>query len=504
MIMDRHRYPGIVWLAAGVALFVGLPAGFAEDPQLAGQLDAALNALASTGAVAHVRVIELPSGRELYARHAEEPCTPASNFKLLTSAAGLDMFGPNHSFKTYLAQDGEDLWILGTGDPGPGDGRLAKARNETTVTMLEKWAEYLLDRGITRVGDLVYYEGEFETQPLVHPTWPEHWLLHWYAAPTTGLTFNDNCVDITVNPTREGELVRYEVMPPVRDIRVINECRTVKEKGTPSIVKLKGGDIYRITGTCHETAELRSKPVEEPGAFFADALRSQLEKQGISVAGKIRRSDSPLGGVMPPPADRILVVNATPVTDVLSRVNKNSQNLFSECLCKALGQAYDARQGRRGPGSWKSGGEAIRAFLERNGIDHSALAPMDGSGLSPANRTSARMLTDLLALMHSRPDAEVFKASLTVAGVDGSLKERMPGLEGMVMGKTGYIGGVSSLSGYVRTRQERWLAFSIVYNKIGESRADDRDVKPFTEMQDEACRILSYWPDPAPATQPAK
>jgi len=488
-----------------LAVCLALPAiAPAEDARLAAQLDAVLQAMSHTGAVAHVRVLELPSRRELYARNADAPCTPASNFKLLTSAAALDLFGPQHSFKTYLAKDGEDLWIIGTGDPGTGDHRLTKARGETPVTMLENWANYLAEHGITRVRDLVYYEGEFETEPLVHPTWPKHWLLHWYAAPTTGLCFNDNCVDITVFPSEEGQPVRYEVMPPVRDIQVINECKTVKTGGTPSIVKLEGGNIYKISGTCHEKTELKSKPVENPGAFFADALRTQLEKKGITVTGRIRRSEAPLGGAMPPPADKILTVYATPITDVLARVNKNSQNLFSECLCKALGQAFDAQRGRPGPGSWKSGGEAIRAFLKRNGIDDSALTPMDGSGLSPANRVSARMLSDLLAVMHEHPHAEAYKASLAIAGIDGSIKDRMLEAKGLMLGKTGYIGGVSSLSGYVKTRQGQWLAVSIVYNKIVEREDTDRDVKPFTDMQDEACRILTYWPEQAPASQPAK
>lgn len=357
---------------------------------------------------------------------------------------------------------------------------------------------------ITKIaGDLVYYDGEFEAEPQVHPTWPKNWLLHWYAAPTTALSFNDNTVDITIHPTEEGQAVRYEVMPPVRDIEVHNECKTVKEKGSPSIEKLEGGNIYRITGTCHEKTELKSKPVENPGAFFADALREQLAKKGIEVAGKIRRSATPLGGVMPPPAAKILIVHATPIADVLARINKNSQNLFAECLCKAMGQAFEAKQGRKVPGSWKSGGDAIRAFLVKNGIDDKPLAPMDGSGLSPENRVSARMLSDLLAVMAARPDSDAFKASMSVAGVDGSIMERMPECKQLVYAKTGYIGGVSSLSGYVKTRQGKWLAFSFVYNKIKEVKDDDGDVKPYTSLQDEACRILTYWPEKAPASQPA-
>jgi PBP4 family serine-type D-alanyl-D-alanine carboxypeptidase len=207
---------------------------------------------------------------------------------------------------------------------------------------------------------------------------------------------------------------------------------------------------------------------------------------------------------MPPPADKIVTVNATPITDVLARINKNSQNLFAECLCKATGQAFDAKNGRKSPGSWKSGGEAIQAFLEQNDIDAGVLAPMDGSGLSPANRVSARILTDLLAVMAARPDAQVYKASLSVAGVDGSIKDRMPEAREMVYAKTGYIGGVSSLSGYVKTRGGKWLAFSFVYNNIKEEKDDDGDVKPYTSLQDEGCRILTYWPDKAPVSQPAE
>ncbi len=503
---DTVRTPSLVRtrllaLTGGLLLSAGC-AGLGHDPRLAARLDPVLDRLASTGAVVHARVIELPGRRELYARNIDRPCTPASNFKLLTSAAGLDMFGPKHKFATFLLLRGDDLLLVGTGDPGTGDARLARAKGGTPVTMLETWAKELQRQGIGRIrGDLVFYDGALEASPRVHPTWPEHWLLHWYAAPTAGLNFCDNSVDITVYPTEEGRPVRYEVMPPVQDIQVINECVT-GTKGTPTIVKLKGGNIYRLGGTCAGQEELKSKPVEDPGAFFADALRTHLASRGILIDGRTRRAreGEPLGA---PPA-RVIAVHETPITDVLSRINKNSQNLFAECLCKLTGQAYEAKRGRTVPGSWAAGGEALRAFLRRNGIDDRALVPMDGSGLSPKNRLSTRMLTDLLAVMHARPDADVYKASLTAAGIDGSLKDRMTDLKGHVFGKTGYIGGVSSTSGYVKTRDGRWLAFSLVYNNIPEKADDDDDVSAYTKLQDEACRILVEWPalKAPPTTQP--
>lgn len=467
----------------------------AHDPKLAAQLDPVLDRYADQGAVLHARVIELPGRCEIYARRTDEPCTPASNFKLLTSTAGLDMFGSKHTFKTYLALDGDDLWLIGTGDPGCGDYRLARAAGKTPISMLQEWAAALEQRGIRRIaGDLIYYDAELETSPKVHPTWPAGWLLHWYAAPTAGLNFNDNSVDITVSPTEPGKPVRYDVMPPTQGVKVINECVTA-DTNTPTIVKLVGGNIYKLSGGCSEKTELKSKPVDDPGAFFADALRTQLAASGISVAGRIRRSPAPLDGVMPPPPAKVVAIHETAIQDVLSRINKNSQNLFAECLCKMTGQAYEARHGRRVPGSWENGGRALRAFLRKNGIDPRALVPVDGSGLSPRNRATTRMLTDLLAVMYSRPDRDAYMASLTVCGVDGSLKDRMPDLKGRVLGKTGYIGGVSSTSGYIRTRTGRWLAFSFVYNNIPERNDDDTDVKPYTELQDQACRILAAWPN---------
>ncbi|HOB73535.1 MAG TPA: D-alanyl-D-alanine carboxypeptidase/D-alanyl-D-alanine-endopeptidase [Phycisphaerae bacterium] len=466
----------------------------AAPAQLATGLNAILDRLSSTGAVIHARVVELPSGRELYARRADEACIPASNFKLLVTAAGLDMFGPHHTFKTYLAQDGEDLWLIGTGDPGTGDYRLAKAAGETPVTMLERWALELERRGIRRIaGDLVYYDGAFDRQ-LVHPAWYKHFLVDWYAAPVAGLNFNDNTIDITVFPGEPGKPARYEVMPPVDNIKVINNCIT-GDKKAPSIQKSPGEHVYTLSGGCTERKELISKPIDDPGAFFAEALRVQLAKRGIQIAGQVRRSETPLDGVMPPPAAKIIATHETKITDVLARINKNSQNMFAECMSKLTGQAFEAQQGRRVPGSWESGAAALHAFLKKCGIDDAQLSAIDGSGLSDRNRVTTRMLTELLTVMFSRPDSQVYRDSLTIAGVDGSLLSRMPGLKGKVYGKTGYIGGVCSTSGYLQTRKGQWLAFSFIYNKVPRKAGSSSDIAEFQKLHDETCTVLYEWPE---------
>jgi D-alanyl-D-alanine carboxypeptidase/D-alanyl-D-alanine-endopeptidase (penicillin-binding protein 4) len=127
---------------------------------------------------------------------------------------------------------------------------------------------------------------------------------------------------------------------------------------------------------------------------------------------------------------------------------------------------------------------AVKAFLRRQGVNDADYTLADGSGLSRMNRVTTRGQTDLLAAMSRHPHADVFRESLPIAGTDGTISKRMKDLAGRVYAKTGFISGVRALSGYARTADDRWLAFSIIYNKI------PGDVKPFEALQDEACRIL--------------
>ena len=460
-----------------------------HDATLVAQLEPVLHRLDDTGATITARVVELPTGRELYASNPDAPHLPASNMKLVSSATGLDRFGPDHVFRTYLAMDGSDLWIVGTGDPAVGDPKIASIYGRTTTTVLEEWADALRGRGVTRVsGNLYYYDGALDSEQ-VHPTWHKDDLVHWYACPVSGLNFNDNCVDITIFPTTDGQPSGFEVTPPVSNITVVNECVSGSEDD-PTIAKTADQSIYTIGGGCTEPKALKSKPVDDPGAFFADALRTELGSRGISIDGKIVRADEPLGGKLVPPDAAIVATHETAMADIMWRIDKSSQNLFAECLCKLAGQAYDAEHGRLGPASWSSGERAIRAFLQRYGVDDNGFAFGDGSGLSRGNRVTARLITDILATMFEHDYAAEFRASLCVAGKDGTLQKRMKDITGHVFAKTGYINGVRALSGYVRTRDDRWLCFSFIYNNIPGS------VKPYEALQDEACHILVDWPTP--------
>lgn len=486
--------------------------------QLDSRLDAVLHGLDASGAVFAARVVDLADGRELYARDINRPMMPASNGKLANDASGLEHFGPRHRFMTYLAIDRGDLWLIGAGDPGCGDPRIAREHHETPTTMLDRWADALRARGITHIrGKLYFADGVFDDQSIA-PTWFKGYLTDWYAAPVTGLTFNDNCIDTTLFPSEPGRPPRYEVVPPTtRVARIVNHAVTGSGGAAVSITREANDNVFTLGGVVAKQTAAESKPVTDPGAFFADALRTNLRSHGIAIDGPTERAPRALARRLWPalvgrplkdldqdehaatPDGRVVALHATAMSDVLSRINKNSQNLFAEAMCKMQGRDWNLAHGRDEPGSWTAGGEAVHDFLRRHGIDDSHYVLVDGSGLSRENRVTARLLTDLLAVMWTHPDAQAFRSSLTICGRDGTLRNRMTDIAGRVRGKTGSIGGVRTLSGYATTDDRRTLAFSILFNNA-EGHEDQSE-----RLADDACRVLVRWPNlGAPSTQPVR
>jgi len=271
------------------------------------------------------------------------------------------------------------------------------------------------------------------------------------------------------------------VMPPGKNIQIVNQCISGSAE-EPAIERERQSNTYTITGGCRKPTELKSKSVVDPGAFFADALRTRLEMRGISIAGETRRASRKKGASVVPAGAEIIANHRSQMTDVMWRINKSSQNLFADAMFKLMGN-----------GTWEGGSDAVHAFLKKAGIDESGFVVVDGSGLSRENRVTARFQTNLLAYMAKHPEAEAYRQSLSAAGVDGTLRKRMQDLKGRVFGKTGTIAGVRAFSGYVRDRDGKWLACCIIYNGFKGSET------PFESLQDEAIRVLADLPGVQPA-----
>src|SRR5271170_4458379 len=145
---------------AGVFVWVGVVGGFclrANAATLEGRMNALLGSPLVKGASISLDVVEVTpqGGVEVYGHNATLPLGPASNCKLLTTAAALERYGAKASFKTYLYKVGEDLVVVGGGDPGLGDPKLAEAKGEKVTTVFERWAELLKRAGVTQYRDLI-------------------------------------------------------------------------------------------------------------------------------------------------------------------------------------------------------------------------------------------------------------------------------------------------------------------------------------------------------------
>ena len=489
-------FGGLTLLLAAAALGQS-----ATTEQLKEAVGEALSPGVEHGATVAVVVVDALTGQTLLTTpNADEARIPASNMKLVTSATALDLMGPDAVLSTTLAIAGDDLLVIGGGDPGLGDPTIEKAAGRTPMSVFDDWAKALRKQGVRRIaGDIVVIDAVFDEQ-LTHPTWGGANVLQWYGAPVAGVNFNDNCVDFTFLPGRKsGGPARVLTLPPAGGFVVDGEVKTTKDvkKHNPILDKRPrpsgaGDSVFTVDGLAARKAGPFSKPVDDPRRFFGEALKAALAERGVKVAGEVRVETQPRDG-------KTVAIQDTPLLAVLGRVNTNSQNMMAEALAKLNGRAHQIAGGASSAearGTWASGHEAAAAFLQRLGIDTLPLVAADGSGLSRENRVSANLIAGLLLhMLREHEHGEYFLDSLAVSGVRGSLRNRMKSLTGRVYGKTGTIRGVSALSGYVFAPNGRVAVFSILHNDIKGGST------PYRAQQDAAAEAIAAWLERQPRGQ---
>jgi D-alanyl-D-alanine carboxypeptidase/D-alanyl-D-alanine-endopeptidase (penicillin-binding protein 4) len=478
--------------AVKCAVFVGVlvvsagGARAADDADLGRQIERLVAAFKPGATQFGIYVINLQTGLEVYAHNADGPLKPASNMKLLTVGTALDLLAPSFTYRTTLAMRGNDLIVLGRGDPSLGDPKLAGEHSEPITAMFHAWAAKLKEKGVTEIkGDLVIDDTAFESERL-NPNWPVNQRERWYSAPVGALNFNDNCIDVTVRPGgTPGAPAAIDVSPPNTYTTIRNECKT-GDKQRPVIDRKGDEPIYVVSGTCKSPGTLQSVAVPDPGLFFASALRTSLAAKGIKIDGKIRRERVRDDRGNLPPTCIIVGVYERQLTDLLGRIDKDSQNLFAECLFKTIAFEMSAMERGIGDGSYATGRKYVERFLEKCGVPQTGAVRIDdGSGYSPHNRVTTRTLVYVLRYMGRHPRKHDFRNSLSRAGEDGTLERRMRDLKGRVQAKTGYISGVYALSGYVTgSDPTKTYCFSTLFNDA----ANGAEVR---KLQDGICRILA-------------
>lgn len=425
-----------------------------------------------------VLVVDPDLGDTLYSANAGKLFVPASNTKLVTAAVALAQLGAEYRFTTrVLGQapraDGTvagDLVLMGRGDPSVSDSLSGDA-----MAPLRRLADSLAARGVKRVRGRLIRGADTFTDASLGAGWSWDDLDEGYSAPVDELLFNEGFARVTVfGGARPGDAVRVRVAPSAAvlgiarvDVITDRNCCMIRSRVRAT------GDVRGSRPTVVLTGTVRAGDsvtvnvaLRHPNAAFLDAFREALRERGITVAGGVEPDSL---------ADTTgLVLLATrespPLDSILRAFQKPSQNQIGEVLLKTLGLERNAA------GRSDSGLVVVRRQLAEWGVDSSMAVLRDGSGLSRHNFLSPEAIVRVLAAVQMRPDFDVYLHALPVAGVDGTIRDRMRGTaaEGRLRAKTGTLDRVRALSGYVTTADGRQLLVSILVNN---QTAPGRDVE---------------------------
>jgi D-alanyl-D-alanine carboxypeptidase/D-alanyl-D-alanine-endopeptidase (penicillin-binding protein 4) len=432
---------------------------------LAEKIEAILELEKAGGGTWAIDVVSLDSDRTLCEMNSRRSMLPASNMKLFTTAAALHYLGPNFTTKTSLYFDGKldangtldgDLIIYGRGDPN-----ISGRFQDTPTSIFENIARKLKAKGLKRIaGDVVGDDSYFDNQ--YYGPWQPKEKYKWYTARVSALSFNDNCIDIYVTPgAKPGAKAKVVKSPQTSYARVVSRVSTTRnKKNSVWASPLDNGRDILVGGKIWSGKPVEELwfPVESPPLYAATVFREALEREGIKVSGKPRSLGDNHQSVVPKGAKPALEHESAPLSELIKVVNKRSQNLHAELLLKQIG----LRQG--GEATFEAGTKAVEAFIGEIGIDPGSIIMEDGSGLCRQNRASAHSILQLLRHMDAGKNADVFRNSLAVSGVDRSLKGMTwIAPKEKIMAKTGWLKGALALSGYVDGTTQR-LAFSIIVN----------------------------------------
>lgn len=419
------------------------------------------------------------AGKVLFERNADRFFIPASNTKLVVGAVASALLPPDYVAHTSVYGAGVleegvlrgDLVIYGRGDPTAsrrcyGLDTLAAGACDSLWTRVDAIADSLVARGVQHVAGAIVGDGSFFETRTVHEAWETYDLNWWYAAPVSGLGFNDNSINLTWRAgPRVGApaVITYE--PDLGYFQFENRTRTVLagERRTIDFFREPGTMRLWAEGTVPEDTTSRREyfALPDPNQYFAVALRAALARRGVSVAGPtLSTTDSTrYGDARQTPA--LATVHSRPLTDLLFPILNSSQNWFAETLLKLLGRE------KLGEGSWDAGLKVERQFLvDSIRLDSTAFSLSDGSGLATGNLATPRAFAQILVFTWRHPNRAAFLRALPRAGQAGSLKDRFRGspLDGRVVAKTGSIRHVNALSGYVERARGGPLVFSILVN----------------------------------------
>lgn len=432
-----------------------------------------------------IEVLSLDDNQIIYAHNPHQPMVPASNMKLFTTATAMHYLGPNYRFKTAVYGRPEpqadgilqgSLVVRGGGDPF-----FAKTfLTENVLSFFDEIAQQLRGQGIRQIsGNII---GDDSLYPYTPP--PTSALsagslevreersaggsdidaeVDIGASGVSALSFNDDLVAIKVVPVRAGRPVQVYTEPRTDYFRMINRAvATTGRRNTFRLKRINGTNTIMLTGKL----PLRRKGfykyirVDDPASFVAYLLKESMERHGIVVSG-IPQSHHE--GRIPYREMRELARHESPpLIEAISIINKQSINAHAELLLRLIGMEV------RGSDTAEAGISVVQDYVAQTGINPKDLAIYDGSGLSRSNALSPHAEILLLRYVTLQNYYPHFVSSLAVAGVDGTLRRRLSNGATVqrVFGKTGTLGNVVALGGFMYSLHGKRLAFSIFCNNF--------------------------------------
>ncbi len=434
-------------------------------------------------------VVDLAFGDTLFMRNAERSFIPASVTKLFTTSAALDQLGPDYQYVTRLYTDGiqdgrvlrGNLIVRGAGDPSTG------SPGDEWMDLFHAFVDSLHARGIHEIhGDIIGDDNVFDDVPL-GTDWSWDDLTYGYAAQISGLTFHDATVDLVAFPTSTGERATLTMTPDLEDYVWIENQTVTLPRYNPLVeshLRIPESNHIIISSEVplgRTESEIIS--IHNPTLYFVHGLKKILASKDIRVHGRPLDIDDLSEEFTYSNANLIAQHRSPPLSELIATVNKDSHNLYAEHLLKTLGHERPESDPEIPPGSAAMGIAAAMRTYAKAKVDTARIQLVDGSGLSRKNLVSPTMTIALLRYMASYPDVETrdfFLSSLAVGGMDGTLEFRFPRNSlghRRVLAKTGTLGNVSSLAGYILQDDQPRLAFVLFANHFKGSSSGVRTIQ---------------------------
>jgi serine-type D-Ala-D-Ala carboxypeptidase/endopeptidase (penicillin-binding protein 4) len=458
------------WLS--IQLTMGIPVQ-AQSPRLIAdsqiapaicpsQLPTAINEIIDRPELRRYRwgivVKPLNGTNQLYNRDGDRLFIPASNMKLITTAVALRHLGAATKLRTSVYQlpnpgSSTNLLVVGRGDPS------------LSIIGLRSIAQQLKQRGTSQIGQISFDDGYFRGEQ-INSDWEWGDLSTDYAPAINGLMLNQNALSLNVTPQQVGMPLEYNwTDPSLNGWQVDNQSLTAaaNQDSSVNVIATFGKPVLRLTGKLAQnaTATRLDLPVINPAESFISAFRQSLIKEKITIG-----STRLVLGQSPTSLLEIAAIDSPPIGELVREANQKSNNVYAEVLLKSIGHTHPQYQTSSDDIS-SLGIALLKQRLTELGVNAQAYRISDGSGLSRHNLVAPTAFTQLLSGMATTPEGRIFRDSLPVAGMTGTLKNRLKGTlaQGNVQAKTGSMSSIITLSGYINPPQYSPLVFSIMLNQ---------------------------------------